>query len=151
MSERYTVDPASELSFEWVWRQLTSFARKMLVYGNSSDVLQVGYPCYISEAAFSDPFIPDDTDTHLQTLVVTADFTLNVPDVGYVDPSIPGEVGGHVDYYVTATGTGPYTMTPGSGVTLMDTNDTIAVGSKYILNVHRYSSTIAVAQLLAIP
>ena len=105
----------------------------------------VGYTTDVEADLFSDPFVPVITLEHFKTATVTSSFTLSVPTGG------GAATGGHCEYYLSVTGTGPYTMTAGSGVQFMDTNVTLTVGKNYILNIHRYSSTNAVAQLQELP
>jgi hypothetical protein len=98
----------------------------------------VGYTTDVEADGFTDPLVPNLELEHFKTMTVTASFTLDVPTGG----------NGHCEYYITVTGTGPYTMTAGTNVKLVDSTVTLTVGEFYILNVHKYSSTIVVAQLI---
>lgn len=87
--------------------------------------------------SFIDPLVPDLTLPKLKLLTVTSNFTLDEPVTG----------NGECRYYVTATGTGPYTITAGTGVAFIPIPPTIAVGSAYILNVTKFGATSTVAEL----
>ena len=100
--------------------------------------VSVGYTTDVEADSFGATVTPDLSLEHFKTMTVTSDFTLAVPTGG----------NGHCEYYITVTGTGPYTMTAGTNVKLVDAYVTLLTGEFYILNVHKYSSTVAVAQLI---
>lgn len=106
----------------------------------------VGYTTDIEADGFSASVTPDFTLEHFKTMTVTSNFTLNVPSTGGA-----AGTGGHCEYYLTVTGTGPYTLTAGTNLQMLDGNVTLVVGENYILNIHRYSSTLAVAQMIKLP
>lgn len=106
-----------------------------------TDNVTVGYTTDVEADVFGATVTPVLTLEHFKTMTVTSNFTLAVPTGG----------NGHCEYYLTVTGTGPYTMTAGTNVQLIDAFVTLTVGENYILNIHRYSSTNAVAQLIELP
>lgn len=101
--------------------------------------LTVGYTTDIEADDFTDPLEPDFQLEYLKTMTVTADFTLNMPTGN-----------GHGEYYLTVDSGGPYTLTAGANVTMIDSNVTLLDSESYILNIHRYSDTNTVAQLLQV-
>ena len=103
--------------------------------------LTVGYTTDIEADTFTDPLVPDFSLEYFKTMTVTNNFTLDVPTGG----------NGHGEYYLTVDSGGPYTLTAGTNVTLIDSNVTLLASENYILNVHRYSATNVLAQLLSIP
>lgn len=106
----------------------------------------VGYTTDIEADVFANPFTPVLSLEHFKTVTVTSDFTLNVPTTGGA-----AGTGGHCEYWVSVTtggSAGPYTMTPGTGIEMLDSNVTFEVGENYVLNIHRYSSTLAAVQLV---
>ena len=117
-----------------------------IVFADVTNLLSVGYPTTTETDSFTDPLVPDLTLEHLKTVTVSGDFTLDVPSTGEA-----AGTGGHCEYYVTATGVGPWTITAGTNVTMLDANVTITVGTNYLLNIRRFSSTNAIAQLIEIP
>ena len=107
-----------------------------------TDNLTVGYTTDIEAdtltAGTPKTLDPVCTLEYFKTLTVDDDFTLNVPTGG----------NGHCEYVITVDSNGPYTLTKGTNVSLMDGNVTMLSDTEYILNIHRYSATDAVAQLL---
>jgi len=157
-------DPSGENTLEWVmrqfWRISTSLEEIETQLGGGSqehgdltgladdDHLQylhkditrhltVGYTTDIEADDFSASLTPDFSLEYLKTMTVTGDFTLNVPTGN-----------GHGEYYLTIDSSGPYTLTKGTNVTMMDSNVTMLADKNYILNIHRYSATNAIAQLV---
>lgn len=103
--------------------------------------VSVGYTTDVEADAFSATVTPVLTLEHFKTMTVTSSFTLNVPTGG----------NGWCEYYLTVTtGTGPHTITPGTNLVMIDTSVSLVVGENYILNIHVYSSTNAVAQLIKV-
>jgi len=98
----------------------------------------VGYTTDVEADTFTNPLVPDFQLEYFKTMTVTGDFTLNVPTGG----------NSHGEYYLTVDSGGPYTLTAGTNVTLMDSNVTLLASENYILNIHRYSATNVLAQLL---
>ena len=100
----------------------------------------VGYTCDIEAVSISSGTLtPTLTLEHLKTLVVSGDFTLGVPG--------PSGRNGFCEYRVTVSGVGPWTITKGTNVELVGTDVTLTSGSKYVLNIRKYSDTDCVAQL----
>ena len=102
--------------------------------------VSVGYTTDVEADSFGATVTPVLTLEHFKTMTVTSGFTLNVPTGG----------NGWCEYYLTVTGTGPYTLLAGTNLVMMDTSVTLVVGQNYILNIHVFSSTNAVAQLVRI-
>jgi len=98
--------------------------------------ISVGYTTDIEADIFNVSLTPDFSLEYLKTMTVTDDFELNVPTGN-----------GHGEYYLTIDSNGPYTLSTGTNVKLMDGNVTMLADGNYILNIHRYSATNAVAQL----
>jgi hypothetical protein len=103
--------------------------------------ITVGYTTDTEADSFSSSVTPDFSLEYLKTMTVTSDFTLFVPSGG----------NGHGEYYLTVTGTGPYTMTPVANMVMLDANLPLVVGENYLLNIRRFSATNAVAQLIQLP
>ena len=101
--------------------------------------ITVGYTTDVEADTFTDPLVPDFSLEYFKTTTVTSDFTLNTPTGN-----------SHGEYYITVDSGGPYTLTPGSNVVMMDSNVTLLASENYILNIHRYSATNTVAQLLLV-
>ena len=101
-----------------------------------TDNLTVGYTTDVEADVFNVSLTPDFSLEYLKTMTVTNDFELNVPTGN-----------GHGEYYLTIDSNGPYTLSAGTNVKLMDGNVTMEADGNYILNIHRYSATNAVAQL----
>jgi hypothetical protein len=120
---------------------------KLITIGNdylnkdTTSNVSVGYTTDVDTLTFADPLVPVITLEHFKTTTVTSNFDLGIPTGG----------NGHCEIYISATGTGPYTLTPVTNVVMMDAFDTITVGENYILNIHVYSATNVVAQLQQIP
>ena len=107
---------------------------------NVTGNVTVGYTTDVEADTFTDPLVPDFQLEYFKTMTVTGDFTLNTPTGG----------NSHGEYYLTVDSSGPYTLTPGTNVTMMDSNVTLLADENYILNIHRYSATNTVAQLLLV-
>ena len=101
--------------------------------------LTVGYTTDVEADTFTNPLVPDFSLEYFKTTTVTSDFTLNTPTGN-----------SHGEYYITVDSGGPYTLTPGTNVTMMDSNVTLLASENYILNIHRYSATNTFAQLLLV-
>jgi hypothetical protein len=100
----------------------------------------VGYTSDVEAVAISSGTLtPSLTLEHLKTLTVSGDFTLGVPG--------PAGKNGFCEYRVTVSGVGPWTMTKGTNVELVGTDVTLTSGTKYVLNIRKYSDTDCVAQL----
>ena len=121
-----------------VWKRWINLFYEAALTKDRTKNVSVGYTTDVEEDEFSATVTPDLTLEHLKTMTVTSNFTLNVPTGG----------NGACEYYLTVTGTGPYTMTAGTNVKLVDATVTLTVGEFYILNIHKFSSTVAVAQLI---
>lgn len=105
-----------------------------------TDNVTVGYTCDIEAVSISSGTLtPTLTLEHLKTLTVSGDFTLGVPG--------PSGKNGFCEYRVTVSGVGPWTMTKGTNVELVGTDVTLTSGSRYVLNIRKYSDTDCVAQL----
>ena len=106
-----------------------------------TDNLTVGYTTDVEAdtltAGTPKTLDPVCTLEYFKTVTVDDDFTLNVPSGG----------NGHCEYVITVDSNGPYTLTAGNNVKLMDGNVTMEADGEYILNIHRYSATKAIAQL----
>ena len=100
--------------------------------------ITVGYTTDVEPDGFANPLVPDLTLEYFKFATVTSSFTLDVPTGG----------NGHCEYYLTADSSGPYTLTPGTDVTMIDSNVTLQPDKNYVLNIHKYSDTIVLAQLL---
>ena len=101
--------------------------------------ITVGYTTDVEADTFTDPLVPDFSLEYFKTTTVTGDFTLNTPTGN-----------SHGEYYLTVDSGGPYTLTAGTNVVMMDSNVTLLASENYILNIHRYSATNTVAQLLLV-
>ena len=100
----------------------------------------VGYTSDVEAVSISSGTLtPSLTLEHLKTLTVSGDFTLGVPG--------PAGKNGFCEYRVTVSGVGPWTMTKGTNVELVGTDVTLTSGTKYVLNIRKYSDTDCVAQL----
>jgi hypothetical protein len=100
----------------------------------------VGYTSDVEAVSISSGTLtPSLTLEHLKTLTVSGDFTLGVPG--------PAGKNGFCEYRVTVSGVGPWTMTKGTNVELVGTDVTFTSGTKYVLNIRKYSDTDCVAQL----
>ena len=108
--------------------------------------ITVGYTTDVEADSYAATVTPDLDLEHFKTMTVTGDFTLAVPTT-----AAGAATGGHCEYYLTVTGVGPWTLTAGTNLAMIDSEVTLTVGENYILNVHRYSSTNAVAQLIKMP
>ena len=100
--------------------------------------ITVGYTTDVEPDGFANPLVPDLTLEYFKTMTVTGGFTLDVPTGG----------NGHCEYYLTIDSGGPYTLVAGANVTMMDANVTMEADGKYVLNIHKYSDTVVLAQLL---
>jgi len=98
--------------------------------------LTVGYTTDIEADTFTDPLVPDFQLEYFKTMTVTSSFTLNTPTGN-----------SHGEYYLTIDSGGPYTLTAGDNVVMMDSNVTMEKDTNYVLNIHRYSDTNTLAQL----
>lgn len=101
--------------------------------------LTVGYSTDVEADTFTDPLVPNFQLEYFKTTTVTSNFTLDTPTAN-----------SHGEYYLTIDSGGPYTLTAGSNVVMMDSNVTMEASENYILNIHRYSATNTVAQLLLV-
>ena len=99
--------------------------------------LTVGYTTDVEADTFTDPLVPDFSLEYFKTTTVTQSFTLDTPTGN-----------SHGEYYLTIDNGGPYTLTAGTNVTLMDNHATMEADTNYVLNIHRYSATNTIAQLL---
>ena len=111
--------------------------------------VSVGYTTDIEADVFTGPtptITPDLDLEHFKTMTVTDDFTLAVPTT-----AAGAATGGHCEYYLTVDSGGPYTITEGTNLKMIDGLVALVVSRNYVLNVHRYSSTNAVAQLILVP
>ena len=100
----------------------------------------VGYTTDIEAVSISSGTLtPTITLEHMKTLAVSGNFTLGVPG--------PSGKNGFCEYRVTVGGAGPWTITKGTNVELVGTDVTLTSGSRYVLNIRKYSDTDCVAQL----
>ena len=102
--------------------------------------VSVGYTTDVEADIFGATVTPVLTLEHFKTMTVTSSFTLNVPTGG----------NGWCEYYLTVNSGGPYTLTAGTNLVMIDTSVTLLASENYILNIHVFSSTNAVAQLIKV-
>ena len=121
-------------------------ATKTITVGNdylnkdTTSNVTVGYTCDIEAVSISSGTLtPIVTLEHLKTLSVGGSFTLGVPG--------PAGKNGFCEFRVSVTGAGPWTITKGTNVELVGTDVTLTSGSRYVLNIRKYSDTDCVAQL----
>jgi hypothetical protein len=136
-----TILPATGVTDHGALTGLTGDDHLQYLHKDITRAITVGYTTDIDTGAFSATVTPNFTLEYLKTMTVTSDFTLNVPSGG----------NGHGEYYLTVTGVGPWTLTPGTNLAMLDSNVTLTVGENYLLNIRRFSATNAVAQLLQMP
>jgi len=105
--------------------------------------VSVGYTCDVEADTITsgtpDTLTPDLTLEHLKTVSVTDDFTLEEPS----------DTGG-CEYYLDVSSGGPFTITEGTGVTLIGGISNLAASTTYILNVRRFGALKTVAQLVTL-
>ena len=119
---------------------LLDYDHTNLVHKNITGNCTVGYTCDIEAVSISTGTLtPTLTLEHLKTLTVSGNFTLGVPG--------PSGKNGFCEYRVTVGGVGPWTITKGTNVELVGTDVTLTSGSRYVLNIRKYSDTDCVAQL----
>ena len=111
-----------------------------IVYADATNTLEVGYPVLVAEqAAFSPTVIPDFTKTFLKQMDVTSAFTLSEPLTI-----------GACEYYLVVDSGGPYEITEGVGVTLIEGFSTMEASTDYVLNVRRFDIERTIAQLVEV-
>lgn len=137
----FTPDPPDNIDLAgYAHREFTRISDG-LVAPDVSQQVSVGYTRTIEAVPSieSGTLTVDFTRQDLKTITVTGSFTLGEPTTN-----------GHAELYVTVTGAGGYTVTPGANVQTVGTFPSLATGTNYIINVRRYGEDIAVAQIVAL-
>ena len=126
--------------FLYSWRNWLNLLWAGTVHKNTTGNCTVGYTTDIhAVGTITTPHTPDLKQEHLKTATVTADFTLDSPtDTG------------HCEYYLTVTGAGGYTVTPGTGVDYVGTIPSLTTGTNYVMNVRHYGTSKTVIQIVTL-
>lgn len=107
-----------------------------ILKADTTDNLVVGFTSDI-ETLGSNTITPDFQTENLKSRAVTGNVTINAPTTG----------NGACYIKLAADGSGPYTVTLGSGVTAIGTIPDLAASTTYIATVVRFGSSDAYCQI----